>query len=181
MDVQIVLNRTDEARLKVLRSIDRNIDTLTVGQICERVGISKRTFYRLFSSKHDIWMWYSGIADNLFLSRIGYGMGWEEAYGHFFAFLSRELEHQRYAAGNTLDQAIVQEKINVRKAAMEKSIAALGHARLDPSLSLQVDVWLWTEMAFVFHVCKSDRPLPDDLAGCLLPFLPSQLRRALVP
>lgn len=79
-----------ELKRKVLRSVDRPIDAMTVADICARSGISRQTFYKHFKSKYDIAYWYLSLGEDLYLYEIGRTLSLEAGLRAFFSFLYEE-------------------------------------------------------------------------------------------
>lgn len=69
-----------ETKLRILDSIDRPIDELSVGDICARVGISRQAFYNHFKSKYDILPWWGEHCAERYIFKIGVDYSWEEGY-----------------------------------------------------------------------------------------------------
>lgn len=67
-------------RLRILQSIDRPLETISVDEICDRAGISRQTFYNYFESKYILRSWWSEHCEQLSLDRIGIDLSWEEGF-----------------------------------------------------------------------------------------------------
>lgn len=71
-------DKTFSMRLRILKSVDRPLETITVNEICEKAGISRQTFYNHFESKHMLRSWWSECCEQRSLDRIGIDLSWEE-------------------------------------------------------------------------------------------------------
>ena len=89
------LTGVDLTRLRVLRAVVEPIEDMTVSQICGLAGVSRQTFYSLFSSKYDIAYWYLTLAEERYIYEIGRTLPLDEGLQKFFCFL--ELEHAALA------------------------------------------------------------------------------------
>ena len=81
---------SDRTRLRILQAIKEPIEDMTVSEICALAGVSRQTFYSLFSSKYDIAYWYLLTAEELFVFPIGRTLTLEEGLTRFFTFLDEE-------------------------------------------------------------------------------------------
>lgn len=71
-------DKTFSMRLRILKSVDRPLETITVNEICEKAGISRQTFYNHFESKRMLRSWWSECCEQRSLDRIGIDLSWEE-------------------------------------------------------------------------------------------------------
>lgn len=65
-------------RLRILKSIDKPLEVISVNDICKKVGISRQTFYNYFESKYMLRSWWSEYCEQFTLDRIGINLSWEE-------------------------------------------------------------------------------------------------------
>lgn len=90
-----------EKRLKIIRAIDRPLGKLSVQDICDKVGISRQTFYSYFDSKYDIPLWLMSVCysrsvyliGSLLTYRDGIRTMYHELEGEaeFFSFVHQDL------------------------------------------------------------------------------------------
>ena len=71
-------DNTFSLRLRILKSVDKPLEAITVNEICEKAGISRQTFYNHFESKHMLRSWWSECCEEQSLDRIGIDLSWEE-------------------------------------------------------------------------------------------------------
>ena len=64
---------------KMLKSVDRPLEVISVNDICKNAGISRQTFYNHFESKYMLRSWWSEYCEQFSLDRIGIDLSWEEA------------------------------------------------------------------------------------------------------
>jgi AcrR family transcriptional regulator len=86
------LTHKDEVRLKVIHSIDNSFRRFSVNELCEAAGISRKSFYTCFSSKHDIFDWYSSYCERIYLNEIGRTLDIETGYAYHYALLDETTE-----------------------------------------------------------------------------------------
>lgn len=67
-------------KTKIFFAIDKPIEKITVSEICEKVDISRQTFYNNFETKYDIIPWWGMWCDTFFVDEIGRKYTWEEGY-----------------------------------------------------------------------------------------------------
>ncbi|MEG0323834.1 MAG: helix-turn-helix domain-containing protein [Raoultibacter sp.] len=81
-----------KTKLKILRSIDCSLKTVSVREICKKCGVSRATFYYHFKSKNEIPLWYSKLIQKFTLSEVGRTLSWEEGLRVHFGLLYKERE-----------------------------------------------------------------------------------------
>lgn len=64
--------------LRILKSVDKPLEHITVNEICEKAGISRQTFYNHFESKYMLRSWWSEHCERFTLDKIGIDLSWEE-------------------------------------------------------------------------------------------------------
>lgn len=65
-------------RIRILKSVEKPLEIITVNDICKNAGISRQTFYNHFESKHMLRSWWSEYCEQSSLDRIGIDLSWEE-------------------------------------------------------------------------------------------------------
>lgn len=60
------------------------VEELTVSHICERAQISRTKFYRLFSDKCDVFVWFYRVTMRSSLAQVGDVFPWDQAIMRFF-------------------------------------------------------------------------------------------------
>ena len=87
-------------RAHVLSSImqllrEKKLEEISVGDICEKAGTSRATFYRLFSSKNDIFNWYMRVTLRASIEQVGVVFPWDQALLRFFRDMDANRELAR--------------------------------------------------------------------------------------
>lgn len=112
------LTGSDLTRLRVLRAVTEPIELMTVSQICAAAGISRQTFYDIFSSKYDIAYWFLLLAEKRYLFEIGRTLSLEEGLLGFFSFL----EEEHAALSNAFERNPDKSELRARLALPESEI-----------------------------------------------------------
>ena len=75
------------------------LDDLTVSAVCREAGVSRTTFYRLFSGKHDVYNWFLRVTMRSNLAQSGKGVFLDRALLLFFRSLdaNRKLSQEFFA------------------------------------------------------------------------------------
>ncbi len=71
-------DKTLSMRLRILQSVNKPLDDITVNEICQNANISRQTFYNHFESKYMLRSWWSEHCERFTLDRIGIDLSWEE-------------------------------------------------------------------------------------------------------
>lgn len=71
-------NKNISMRLRILKSVDKPLELITVNEICKKAGISRQTFYNHFESKYMLRSWWSEYCEHFTLDKIGIDLSWEE-------------------------------------------------------------------------------------------------------
>ncbi len=76
------------------------LDDLTVSAVCREAGVSRTTFYRLFSGKHDVYNWFLRVTMRSNLAQVGRVFSWDRALLLFFRSLdaNRKLSQEFFAS-----------------------------------------------------------------------------------
>lgn len=65
-------------KIMILRCINKPLEDITVSEICSAAGITRKKFYKLFSTKIDILLWYLDFCFSQSLYQIGRTLTWRE-------------------------------------------------------------------------------------------------------
>ena len=58
-------------------------DSISIQDICDAAGLSRSTFYRSFTSKHDICVWYQDLLLEASFGQVGRTLDWRGAFAAF--------------------------------------------------------------------------------------------------
>lgn len=78
------------------------LDDLTVSAVCRKAGISRTTFYRLFSGKYDVYNWHLRVTMRSNFAQVGDVFSWDQALLRFFRSMdaNRKLSQMFFASGS---------------------------------------------------------------------------------
>lgn len=175
-----------ELRARILRTVYELVeeipfDKLSISLICDRVGISRPTFYRYFSDRNEVCNWFIRTTLNSSLTQLGILFSWHEALLRFCramdancplvtAFFASRQPFSPYAQFVTLLQDSLSANAEVREA--EAGEEALRRRRFQA-----------TAFARSFAAALSDwleaggsESLPiDDFVALAVTIVPSEL------
>lgn len=91
MDIDIIVTDADtKVKMDIVHAVDRNLDELSVSQICENSHVSRPTFYKHFASKYVIAEWYDLFCMEHYLNKIGRTLSWREGLVKHHLMLEKE-------------------------------------------------------------------------------------------
>ena len=160
----IFLPKGTMTKFRILHSIDGPIDDLTVGQICETSGISRQAFYSHFKSKYDVPYWLFDLANDLYVSKIGRELSWEEGYREAFAFIHDEREHLMHCfAENPLDHE-VEPYLEKQRKELVATLTDYKRRTVGDELMFYVDFLVYKGNELVVDWCRGGvPPSPEQL------------------
>lgn len=94
-------------KIRILRAVDKSLDSMKVSDICEKAGISRRTFYRHFDNKYEIPDWFFSYCGRFYLDDIGRSIGWRTGYYHHLRLISQERDVLRKALQYSINEPFV--------------------------------------------------------------------------
>lgn len=114
---------------KMLKSVDRPLEVISVNDICKNAGISRQTFYNHFESKYMLRSWWSEYCEQFSLDRIGIDLSWEEAsirYAQLMLspgnFIFKSASNNR-AESEPYEKILVERRVNaLRKACSYRNV-----------------------------------------------------------
>lgn len=148
------------SRIKVINALmvlaDRMpFGNITVKDICQEAGVSRQTFYRHFSGKHEAvtWFWYE-LAKR-YMAPLGHTMGWYESLVYLFseaapymAFFSKAAEK------NSIDSVFAFAR-RARTESLQVLLEGILGGPLTDSLRFQVEFFSEAEAAMVARAAAS--------------------------
>lgn len=179
----MVLPHGSELKMRILHSIDRPLDEMTVAEICARTGISRRTFYNHFKSKRAILPWFAGLARLAFTERIGRDISLADGLLMTYEFIHGERDFIIFAAeyDYLIDGPHDPEWDKWYEAYVE-TIRRYHHVRVDEELEVLLFGFVSLEAALVKRWVRDKlEPSPADFVARLMEFAPARLRRLLDP
>ena len=129
-----------------------SLDDMPISTICTEAGISKTTFYRIFSSKYDVVEWLMTIYSASGLDQIGRTKNWHDAISYSVYNLS---SHRTFllSANKTKYKTETPAEIAYRhrRAILEETVVEWKHANLSMRLKHQIDEWSY----YSTHIAQS--------------------------
>lgn len=139
-DIQYVfLTAGTETKFRILHGIDRPINSMTVGKICENCHISRPTFYAHFDSKYSIPFWLFDLASDLYLVQIGRTITWDRGIHGFFSFLYGERAHLQNAFIDNPDRMEVESRLQGRRNKIIETLRSYKNLEPDDTLLFFVE------------------------------------------
>ena len=176
----VFLPKDAEAKLRVLRSINRPIDELSVNDICAACDISRQTFYRHFRSKYDVFPWLLRTAYEMYADEIGRTLSWSEGYESTFAMLYDEKESVVLACAPISQKNVYTRQIEHRRNCVLETIKQAGAAVIDDDLLFCVDFFAQSECELIVSWCETGMSVkPSVFARRFTNCMPEQVRRLL--
>jgi AcrR family transcriptional regulator len=180
MDTKVFFFPFDyETKLKIIRSIDRPVDEISIQEIADRCGISRQTFYRHFGSKDAMIVWHSLYARNTTLGELGHNFTWLDAYSNYFTLMAQEAEFHRNAVPRVdlheiairyAEQVFLELLAQLNRPKTATPLDFYAHAQAILDVRLTVD-WIRDGM-------ETD---PHELARLVVDCVPRPLFKALEP
>ncbi|MBR5259385.1 MAG: helix-turn-helix transcriptional regulator [Eggerthellaceae bacterium] len=169
-----------QTKLRIIRTIDRPIDTVSVSEICERAGISRATFYKHFKSKYDISAWYSRQSEVRFLNEIGRSLSWREAYVRHFSCLEFERNLFMYSSAGKWTPYGIDEVARSRATTILKTLEMRGVlVKTDESWRFIVKAYAYLEIKMASDWFKAGMGDPERFSALLEECVPARLHEAL--
>lgn len=182
MNVDFLAESADyEMKMRILHSVDRDFECITVGEICRRCGISRQTFYRHFDAKDDILVWHAILCERLYLDEIGRSLSWREGYYHHFRLLSEERQFYQVALQFTVHLAPNENPMpRHRREIVLETLRDYRHIELTDSLAFAVDAFVEIESHLANKWFRSGMLLePAIFAERMESVVPPELHAAL--
>ncbi len=145
-------------KFRILHSIDGPIDDLTVGQICETSGISRQAFYSHFKSKYDVPYWLFDLANDLYVSKIGRELSWEEGYREAFAFIHDEREHLMHCFAENPQDHEVEPYLEKQRKELVATLTDYKRRTVGDELMFYVDFLVYKGNEHVVDWCRGGVP-----------------------
>lgn len=133
-------------KLKILRSIDCSLNTVSVQGICEKCGISRATFYYHFKSKNEIPLWYSKLIQDYSLTEIGRTLSWEEGLLSHYELLFKERDFYFSTLDMTGQEFSKANMRGYRKECIVETLTRYRHVPLDEEYDFYIEAYLDMEI-----------------------------------
>ncbi|ACV22156.1 probable dihydroxyacetone kinase regulator [Slackia heliotrinireducens] len=175
-------------KLLIIRAVEQlmdevSFDDLTVKMICEKVEISRQTFYRHFQDKYDMAPWYWNLIANEYLAKTGCGLSWYE--GNYYMLCTFK-EHQNFFTyfyrTDSHEYGIFRKHSFRQRSSFLKEtiVGVLGKDALTPDLEFQIEFFADAESREVerWTMRGMDTP-PERMAELFEKCVPPELHEAI--
>lgn len=159
---------------------EKDIDRVTVAELCEQAGISRTTFYRYFSDKYAITEWHFGHFCDRFSRGIGRGFTFVESNRRILqVFLDERLIYTESCKSQKSSSMLLYARRHLTQNLTETIESHLGMA-IDPELRFQIEFasYLIVEMSGWWIVDAHGLSL-DEFLEDLNATIPARLRELL--
>ena len=162
-------------KLRILRSIDCSLKTVSVQEICEKCGISRATFYYHFKSKNEIPLWYSKLIQEFTLSEVGRTLSWEDGLQKHFELLYKERDFYVSTINMTGQEFSKENMRGYRRDCITETLTRYRGASLTEEFAFYIEAYIDIEIERTQHwfasgmatryICNSvPRPLYSALS-----------------
>lgn len=179
-DKVVDADRGDFMRLRIVDALfglarEQGFGAVTVGDVCERVGVSRQTFYRHFESKYAAALWYWKRLASSFMPRVGVDMTLEESLVKSLT-LAEEYMGMFTDAAVSGGLGIADIASRYRAECLEALVTGYLGRELTPRLRYQIGFFAQGEMRAIEENSKRAEPYsPEVFAGYLAACVPAEL------
>ena len=179
---KIALNKNLDEKFAILTAMsellqETSLDALKISSICELSGVSKTTFYRLFSNKYEVVRWLLRVYSSEGLDQIGRTLTWRE--GLHYSISNLHKHHTFISAANRTKHALeAPQEVTCkhRQEILLETIEQYKKVEVTEKLAFQVEAWacLSTQIAAKWY--REEFPYsPQQYADYLESVVPSEL------
>ena len=186
MDGELIVPRfqptsqKDRTRLKILEAFRKDVGDFSVAEICRAAGVSRKSFYACFSSKHDIINWWSQYCEPFFLDEIGRTLDPLTGYRGHFRILFKDFGVVRaYTEQYGCIPFGKNEIASRRNKTLTSTLEDYRHLHVDERLRFSVETFSKLESSVAAEWALSPGRDVDELAQHMVDIIPPNLMRAL--
>lgn len=176
------LSKADFVRLKILCAAEdlaktESFTDLTIKDICDRMGVSRQTFYRHFKDKYDIAQWYWSLCAERGLKATGRTLTWQQGNMYMIEKLFEHIAFIQPALRVHDDyNALIEHGRRSRIAFLKETITDYRGLELTQDLAFQIEFFAEAESRFIAGFILKASPLsPSRLAELLEKCVPKEL------
>lgn len=180
MSRYVFMPKGTETKFKILHSIDRPVDKISVGDICSNAHISRQAFYNHFESKYQIAYWFFDLVNNLYLSHIGRDMDWDDAVFGAMKLIDDERPYLINAFAENPHDNEVEPFLEDWKEHLIETLRDYCTVEMDDEMFFYVDFYISQGNQLIVDWCLSEEGVsPETAARYFTGCAPSKLREAL--
>ncbi len=124
---------------------ERSMESISVGDICSKAGVSRQTFYRHFQTKQEIAITFLSREANKSFFRLGRDLNWHDS---FVSVINLYGEYDNYGL-KMLTPEMMKEAFRVRVETLESTITDYRGLELTEELHFQVVFFARAEAEFL--------------------------------
>jgi AcrR family transcriptional regulator len=171
-----------EIRMRIVKALkdemlERPAESITVASLCDRVQISRQTFYRYFKDKFDVINWYGSFFHQTALGQVGRSLTWFEGFLKTGTFGYEERDFFEGAARPRKDfNALVNYAIRTTYTDWRATLTDYIAVEITPLLEFQLSYWSKAGTEAGFRWIKDGYPTePLEYAHNLESCVPKEL------
>lgn len=169
-----------DARIAVFRAIDAPVSELTVADLCNRAGITRKRFYTLFEGKEDVFRWYLDLVFNASLYEVGRSLTWGEGVRSCLSYIADERKVFAASYGGHCDPASRYWVLKGKR--VDEMIRTLkdNGVHITTMLDLEMDLYSSAVPTLIRRwVTAPDALTLDAYTACWIDCVPTTLKEAL--
>jgi len=165
------------ARRHIMHAVDKSLDQITITELCNKAGVSRQTFYRLFNSKYDLHWWWPMHVHRFYLAEVGRTIDWETGYYHQVRLLSVEKDFFKIATQYTLNISTERTIMpHFREVTLVETLQDYRHVTVDDELMFVIENWIKMETEILTKWYRlGTTPPPREAATKLVNLMPRML------
>ncbi len=172
-----------EVRLRIIHAMvelsgEGTLKTATVGEICDRAGISRNTFYRYFAGKSEAVAWYFDFLCEQTLSQIGRTLTWQEGLTLLYQNLAQDIVF--FAEQQDADAMDSPQKMGARMTYdhWRETLLSYQDVELNTRIMYQLEQWSAMALGLGINAIKRMREgsTPEEQGELVASCVPQDLR-----
>lgn len=185
-EMLVVAQRGDINKYRITHALiscsqDKGYKNVSVGDICRACELSRQTFYRYFTSKHDIAPWFWDKLAERYVMRVGTEYTWYESFlenfraaDPYFSFFDDAAASSSFGSPDSL----ISHTVSYRKSVLTDILTNEAGAEITPELAFELDFFCSAESQIPFTIMeKNDLATPEQKAEAVVACIPQNLRR----
>lgn len=185
-EMLVVAQRSDVNRYRITHALiacsrEKGYKNVSVGDICRSCDLSRQTFYRYFTSKHDIAPWFWDKLAERYVMRVGVEYTWHESFlenfraaDPYFPFFEDAAALGSFESPDSL----LSHTVSLRKRVLTDILTDVIKTKITPELAFEIDFFCSAESRIPFtDMEKRGLATPEQKAEAVVACIPQNLRR----